>query len=306
MKAHRAFLAVEGGGSTGQAALEYGDCTLISLMHRGLNPVDIGERAFEERLQALVLPLLDHLDTKPASIRACVALAGAGRAGVARSCKRTVTKMLTGSVGRTRVRVLSDADALVECFLHRRSGIALIAGTGSICMGVRHQGTRMLRARVGGWGAYFDDGSGFRIGMALLSAALAAVDGRQAPNAAVNLLCRRYGVKLDEIPVVFLPPERDRIAELAGVVLESYELGDPFARVLVRNSVRDLTGMVVSVSKRLRLAKRAPVYVSGGLFRSPVVMRLFRSRLKRTLPGAALEEIQHTLPHILHITHQNW
>jgi N-acetylglucosamine kinase-like BadF-type ATPase len=295
------LLAVEGGGSKGRAALRYGGKTIFNACPRGLNPLDVDDEAFRERFGALVLPLLDSIEARASSIRACLAVAGCGRPEVARRCERIVTDMLSGYTPRLRTGVLSDADALVGCCLTETSGIALIAGTGSVCVGVRRRAGRVTTSRVGGWGSYLDDGSGFRIGLDVLMAALRSLDGRSRPGIMTEILCRNYGISKEEIPMRFLPPERDRVAALAGVALEAYTCGDRSARSIIRRAVGDLADMVLAAKSGAGLGKRFAVFLSGGLFLSAVMRRLVKRRLRSALPGVEFHHITDILPQLLGI-----
>ncbi len=295
------LLAVEGGGSKGRAALRYGGKTIFNTGARGLNPLDLEDATFRERFGALVLPLLDSLQMRASSIRACIALAGCGRPDVAGRCEQIVTGTLSRYTSRLRTRVLSDADALVRCCLAEKSGIALIAGTGSICVGVRRRAGRTTTVRVGGWGSYLDDGSGFRIGLDVLMAALRSLDGRSRPGIMTEILCRRYSISVDQIPMRFLPPARGRVAALAGIALEAYTLGDRSARSTVRRAAADLADMVLAARSGAGLAKRSEIFLSGGLFLSVVMRRLVKRRLRSALPGVTFHHITDILPQLLEI-----
>jgi N-acetylglucosamine kinase-like BadF-type ATPase len=212
-----------------------------------------------------------------------------------------VTGMLSGYTSRLRTRVLSDADALVRCCLAEKSGIALIAGTGRICGGYRRGAGRTTTIRVGGWGSYLDDGSGFRIGLDVLMAALRSLDGRSRSGIMTEILCRRYGISVGQIPIRFLPPARDRVAALAGIALEAYALGDRSARATVRGAAADLVDMVLATRSGAGLGKRFEIFLSGGLFLSVVMRRLVKRRLRSALPGVTFHHITDILPQLLEV-----
>jgi N-acetylglucosamine kinase-like BadF-type ATPase len=300
-----AYLAIEGGGSRARAALRYGGCIRVGVSVEGLNPVDIGYDAFAARFRALLAPLLDPLDPPPSTIRASVALAGAGRPAVRERCTRIVEEILLARTETVLVAVMTDIDALVESCLSGHDGIVLIAGTGSVCVAVKHRGKRQVRCQVGGWGAYLDGGSAFMMGAALLMAALRTADGRQQPALAVELLCEDYGIEIQDIPERFLPPRREQVAALAPVVLRAYEAHDAFARVVVSECAGDLVEMAVTAGERAGLGEEIPVFVSGGLFHSTVIMRLFRRRVRRRLPGAEIRLIHEPLVHLLNLARKS-
>ena len=82
-------------------------------------------------------------------------------------------------------RIGADDDARIALAggLMGRSGFALIAGTGSVSIGLNTSGEIV---RAGGWGPMFDDvGAGHWLGLEAMRAAVRAFDGR-AEN---TLLC---------------------------------------------------------------------------------------------------------------------
>lgn len=294
-----AFLGIEGGGTKGRASVYQRGRALARIIPSGLNPSDVGYAAFETGIRSLVIPLLGRLEAKPDQLSVCVALAGAGSPQVAARCQRIVRAVLRPLARELRVRVMGDAHALVETLLAKQSGVVLIAGTGSICLGTRQTTGGRVVARLGGWGACFDRGSGFWLGTRVLDAALRTLDTEPATSRLVGLICQRYGLRPEDIPRRFLPPERREIAGLARVALDAYAAGDPAARSWVREGVRDLAGMVLAAKRKAHLRGRVRIVLSGGLFESPVVARLLRLRIKRSLPEASLIEVREPLLHVL-------
>jgi N-acetylglucosamine kinase-like BadF-type ATPase len=187
-----------------------------------------------------------------------------------------------------RLKVTSDAGALLERFFARRDGMVLIAGTGSICIGAGHAGKRRATARVGGWGSYLDQGCGFKLGLGVLDAALGALEGRGDQTLTVDLLCRRYGLRLKQVPDCFLPVRRRQVAALARIALEASSHGDPAARRLVRKTVADLVAMAQTVAARLSLMDPLDLVVTGGLFENPGFSTSFKRALRRRFPSAAV------------------
>ncbi len=300
-----AFLGVEGGGSTARAILEYRGRVLARTEWKGLNPNDIGYGEFESRLRSLLPPLLGTLDSVRTPICACFALAGAGNPAVRRKCRAIITGIVR-EYGRCRyLRVISDAEALLQAFEGKRGGIVLIAGTGSICLGLRRSGGKTVVARAGGWGGSLDEGSGFKMGMALLKHALRTLDRLEPPSVSVDLLCRRHRISIAELPSRFLPPDptlkRGEIASLARIVLDAYGQTDPFARSLVRDSVARLVEMVAAVKKQAGLSDDVQVLASGGLLRSKIMWNQLRKRMKRVLPQVSLSKVTEPLVDTLEV-----
>lgn len=317
-----AYLAVEGGGSKARAALLHRDRLLARIESSGINPGDIGYREFERRLCSLVEPLLAGLKVglggsprrSPVSVSACLALAGAGNLPVRRRCRAIAGRVIRRHVACRRLTLMTDAEALVRTYLNERDGVVLIAGTGSIAMGVRHRGgsgsgrtrseARTRVVRVGGLGGLADAGSGFRVGMGLIEHALRVLDGTEPEGVAVPMLCRRYRITLKDVPSIFLPPERSRISSLAPTVLAAHRAGDPIAASIVAQAVCDLADLVGRAIKRAGLLDRFQVYLSGGLFASPTFRGQFVKQLRKLAPGAVPQFVAEPLVGVLALAKQ--
>jgi N-acetylglucosamine kinase-like BadF-type ATPase len=294
-----AFLAIEGGGSKGGAALAWEGRAVARCLPGGLNPRDIGRDRLNLRMRSLLVPLLELASPPVGSLRVVAALAGVARPEARDMCLSALSEILKPLCSRLRLEVITDAEALLEGYFARRDGIVLIAGTGSICLGVRHTRGGGVTARAGGWGSYHDRGSGFRLGLRVLDAALEELDGRTQGTRVVRMLCRRYGMDLKAIPHHFLPVSRERIADLAGVALQAAEHGDPRAQRWARWAIHDLVDLTLAVRHRLGLRRGHEVLISGGLFRSRWFSTSFRRALKRKLPSASAVAVEDPLAFIL-------
>jgi N-acetylglucosamine kinase-like BadF-type ATPase len=286
------LLVIEGGGSKGRAALAWEGRIMARCLPMGLNPNDVEPELFRLRLGSLILPLIDLPERQIRSLRVVAAFAGAGRPEARQVCQLALLSLLGR---RPRIKVTSDAEALLDRFLARRDGVVLIAGTGSVCLGVKRVGGRKTVARAGGWGAYFDRGCGFSLGAKVLDSALGALEGRTPRTPVVDLLCARYGVKLGQVPDLFLPIRRGQVADLARIVLQASAAGDTGARRLVRDAISDLAGMVRVVVSRLSLAGPFDVVIAGGIFENRHLLRSFGPLLKRRMPRATLIHVKDPL-----------
>lgn len=153
------------------------------------------------------------------------------------------------------------------------SGIILIAGTGSICMGVAADG-QILRA--GGWGAALgDEGSGYWIGSQALNLACQMADGRRRATPLLDgiLDALDLGEAMELIPWVAgqdADQFKRRVAALTPRVLNLSRQGEAAARRLFRRALGHLENHIMAVARRLdELEGRAPartVVCAGGLF----------------------------------------
>ena len=161
-------------------------------------------------------------------------------------------------------------------------GVALIAGTGSICFGKNGAGET---ARSGGFGHLIDDGgSGYALGRDVLSAAARATDGRCAAPEILEAVYERLGAKIpgDIVTFVYNPAtDKSAIAQYAGIALDLARAGSLEAMRILERNAAELYELVAAVQNRLNL-QGCPIALLGGLLSSDnpyhdqVVSRLSR------------------------------
>jgi glucosamine kinase len=176
-------------------------------------------------------------------------------------------RALAGRLARLapRVEVLADAQAaLLGALGTDRSGLLVLAGTGSIVIGRDAKGRW---GRAGGLGPLLgDEGSAFWIGRAWLRATTGGED---------FLPVRRLVTRPDAVA---------RIAALAPSVLRRARRGDPHARPIVREAQGHLARLVVEAARQLRLPRPVAVSWAGGVLDDPG----FRNGLKRAVARSGL------------------
>lgn len=144
-------------------------------------------------------------------------------------------------------------------------GVAVIAGTGSICFGKNAAGET---ARSGGYGHLIDDGgSGYALGRDVLSCAVRAVDGRGSSEGILNAVYRQLDADTPQQIVSFVySPSTDKaaIARFAWIALEQAALGDREAQEILRRGAGELYALVQAVQQRLGLSG-CRIALLGGL-----------------------------------------
>jgi N-acetylglucosamine kinase-like BadF-type ATPase len=143
------------------------------------------------------------------------------------------------------VTVISDVEAAYLGALGDRSGILLLAGTGSMALGGNGRGGW---ARAGGWGPLLgDEGSAFWIGREWLRTTMGTTGFGRA---------RR---------ILRSPDPVARIASLAPSVLRGARHGPGTERQIITRSQEALASLIVEISRELRLDAPVLVSWSGGL-----------------------------------------
>ena len=188
-------------------------------------------------------------------------LAGAGRARV----RRDLETLLRGEQVASAVRVGTDVEAAFHDAFGGGPGIVVVAGTGSVVLGVGEDGRRL---QVGGWGAVMgDEGSGYHLGVAALRAVARAADGRAPPTdltgAVLDLLDLGRPRKLATWAE---SANKADIAALAPLVVRTARTGDPAAATVVRLALDELRDQLSAAVRELFPSDTSPpVALTGGL-----------------------------------------
>ncbi|MFN3335934.1 MAG: N-acetylglucosamine kinase [Thermomicrobium sp.] len=275
------LIAVDGGGSKTRALLATLDGHIVAEAMSGPSNyqsvgLDQAVAAIREACQAaFVAAGLDPQRSEAAA--ACFGLAGVDRP---EDQDRFTARLAQERLAR-RFLIVNDAELVLAAGCPDGWGVALISGTGSICLGRSPDGQQ---ARAGGWGHILgDEGSGFAIAVHALRLATQTADGRaQAPTllkAALDFWALQTPEQLIDLVYQQLGSSPARIARFATPVLQLAEAGDPSAQQVLEDAAEALARHVTAVTKRLGL-DRLPLAFGGGvlcgspLLRSAVIARL--------------------------------
>ena len=226
------------------------------------NPRAVGFETAQANIDAAIAAAFADAGLAPTTVAAaCFGLAGAGRAA---EQQQIMAWALERGIA-AKVKVTDDAEPMLAAASPDGCGIALIAGTGSLCLGRNSAGDT---ARCGGWGYLLgDEGSGYAIALAGLRAAMRAADGRGPPTDLLAAFQHKLGAASPQelVGKVYAPEmTRERLAALASVVFD-LATTDEVAMRIVRGAVDDLASLVAAVAERLQLpAHRYTLALAGG------------------------------------------
>lgn len=266
-------LGIDIGGSKTQVLLARDGVILSDVRGPSANPASVGLSAASRRLRTLLTEVADRSVDLGEVTSVCAGAAGADSP----EQEARIAAVLTGILPSAEIRVVHDAELLLAA-AGTSTGIALIAGTGSVAWG---RGADGREARAGGWGYLLgDDGSGYGVARAAVRHALTRLDTGVAPDLLSTRLTAACGL---ERPALLLDhfyarSERRYWAERSRTVFELAESDDPAAYGIVAGAARALATLVELVS--LRIAVAGPVVLAGGvLVHQPLVRRLLTDRL---------------------------
>jgi glucosamine kinase len=250
------YVGVDGGGSHTVA--------LTSSNTRGeAGPSNPSALGFDVAADAIVQAIRQATPETPH--RVAMGVAGAGRPADGARLAQEVAKRL--AIPATYVKVVQDVAILLPA-AGLKSGIALVAGTGSSAFGLSDDGRTLT---TGGWGYLLgDEGSAFYAGRAALMAVAAADDGTGQPTALTAALTKELAIQTprDLITAVYQAPlPRNRIASLAPAVVACARAGDELASGILAGGARQLGRCAIAIARRLDLRDPSVVAV-GGMFQA--------------------------------------
>jgi glucosamine kinase len=229
----------------------------------GANLQAAGELEVEKALHHVMEIVLADREGLPEAI--CLGIAGVDRPEDAEAVRGIMRR-----IGfKTRTLVVNDALIALVAGAGDRPGVVLVAGTGSIAYGKDGAGRA---ARAGGWGYLLgDEGGGFWIGRAALSAVVRQYDGRGPTTLLTELVLDRLRLAS---PTALIREIYDRdvhrrtITGLASIVQTAMDQGDAVAADILTRAGAELAGAAASVISRLEMRGDVfPTILSGGIFR---------------------------------------
>lgn len=279
------LLGIDGGGTSTAAWLA--DEAGIVLGRGEAGPSNVKAVGLEPGLAALdaaVDAAFADAGLEPSPVEvACLGLAGFDRP----ADRGHLREWNAARLGARRLVLINDADLVLAAGTPEGWGIALIAGTGSIAVGLGPDGRR---ARAGGWGHLFgDEGSAYAVAIEGLRLTACRADGRgpKQPDFLTRPLCRALDVAepADLVTAVYgRGLDRAALAGLAPVVIEAARAGDGPAAAVVSRAARDLVRLVHTVAGSLGFGESSlpPLALAGGFLLGCGMLRdLVHQRLSR-------------------------
>ncbi len=247
----------------------------------GANLQSAGELEVEKVLHQVMEAALAQHDVRPAAT--CLGIAGVDRPGDAEAVRGIMRR-----IGfKTRTLVVNDALIALVAGAGDEPGVVVVAGTGSIAYGRNAAGQA---ARAGGWGYLLgDEGGGFWIGRAALSAVVRQFDGRGPATLLTGMVLQhmRLASPTELIHEIYYRDlQRHATAGLAALVQEATDAGDAVAAQILVRAGGELAAAAASVITRLGMRGEAfPIVLAGGIFRGvPWLMGDVATRLSEVAP----------------------
>jgi N-acetylglucosamine kinase-like BadF-type ATPase len=255
----------------------------------GANLQAVGELEVEKVLHAVMDEAIGDRITRPDQI--CLGIAGADRPADAAAVRGIIHR-----IGfKAPAIVVNDALVALVAGAGHGPGVAIVAGTGSIAYGRDAAGRA---ARAGGWGHLLgDEGGGFWIGRAALSAVARQFDGRGPRTVLTELVVQHMDVSS---PAELIQAVYDRglhrptMSGVAALVQHAAVHGDAVAAEILSRAAGELAAAGESVISRLGMrGDTFPTILAGGVFRGiPMLARQVAARLGDVAPRSDVRVLE--------------
>lgn len=290
---YQLFLGVDGGGTKTNIALMNEARDIIAEGSGGpSNPLRVGVETAVANIEKAIDAACDSAGVS----RGDIVAATLGLAGVRRQDIRERVRESFSS--RFRVRktyVTTDADIALYGTTLGKAGLVVIAGTGSVCIGINEKGEKFI---AGGWGPLAgDEGGGRGIAGEALHAVAKASDGRGERTKLSERAAEYFRASnVENLIVAIYAPQMDnsRIAGFAKFVVETAQEGDKVASEILRDAGNELGTAAVAVLKKLGLEKsKVPIGCVGSVFKAGELLTGPMNEVIRTVaPKAYLTDPQ--------------
>jgi len=282
-------LGIDGGGTSTRALLADHTGTVLGTgRSQGSNPNNLPREKCRSHLAQAFTGACAAAGHQGAVDQVFMGAAGIKDETDARAMQELVAESL--NLPLERIRVANDLLNSLAGGLAGRPGIALIAGTGSHCLGRNAAGRT---STCGGWGWLMCDvGSGHFLGQRALQVVVRAADGRGPETSLSAAVLGELGI---EAPSALLRRVYDPsvgpagIAALARLVLDAARSGDAVARGILQEGADGLAALVQQVGQRLFPGAPPEVVLTGGVALSGVPYQpMINQSIADRLPGARI------------------
>ena len=290
-RSYKFFLGVDGGGTKTNIALMNEAGKVIAESTGGpSNPLRVGVEPAVGNIEKAVIAACDTGGISRGDIvAATLGLAGTRREDM----KERVRESFVSRLRIRKVAVTTDAEIALYGTTLGKPGAVVIAGTGSVCLGLNSAGKK---AMAGGWGPIAgDEGGGRGIAEQALHRIAKASDGR-GPATKLSERAAEYfrASSVENLIGAIYSPQMDnsRIAGFAEFVVETALEGDNIAVEIIIDAGRELGTAAIAVIHKLHLEDQTvPIGCVGGVFNAGELLTAPMSEvIGRAAPKAYLTE----------------
>lgn len=272
----RYYVSADGGGSKMSVILFDEDYNLCGYGRSGaINPRFVSNQIIRENFQQSVDQCFRHVQIDSVEIL-YIAMPGP---------MDLFAYLLSKRVKLKQYRKMSEGEMSLLAGVFSEQGIVALSGTGSGVFFVNGQQS----SNLGGWGALFDDeGSGYSIGQAALSAAVKSFEKRAAFTLLQELIVREWKLLSlrQVIECVYESKDyRGLIASLVITVIEAAKMNDLVSQKILQQAGIDMARQVIALIQRESIPLDQKVMIAGSVWKDNAYMYdAFQARLSLHYP----------------------
>lgn len=275
------LLAIDGGGT--KTVILTADCMgrIISRLEAG--PLNMNGQK-EEAVQSMLLGALACLKQQGFLPDNCMKI-GIGTAGISNPVVSGFLEETCKKAGfLCEVVLFGDHETALAASFPSCKGCILVAGTGSVCMGI---GANGILYRAGGYGHLIDDGgSAYFIGREILSAVVQSEDCREKKTLLGQMVYDHLQITSIEEMIRWVYQEKrtkGEIASLAVLCGEAAEKMDKAACEIQNRSAEELAKLAKSVLRRMP-EEHNLVFAGSVLLKNKDICRQTKERILLEFP----------------------
>ena len=284
----RYYIGIDGGGTSCRLRMESESEVLYEKEGASSNIFAVGKDRALSSVRFLVEDCLDSLSINSFDIGGiCLGSAGLGR----QQDRKVFENFFSSMFPKVPFYVTTDAEILLCGGTAGKPGMALIAGTGSICIG---KNEKLGSVRSGGLGWRLgDEGSAWWISQQAISRTLRSLESRDLETQMMVKLLEFFNFSSPSDFISYIndeKTEKGRIASFAPIVSIYAEKNDPLALDIVNKAVDELFSLVQSVYSRLNMSD-LPLVLYGGVMEHDALIRsALTKKIKLSLPDIHVME----------------
>ncbi|EJP6472142.1 ATPase [Clostridium botulinum] len=171
----------------------------------------------------------------------------------------------------TDVLIVNDGELALKAVLKGQDGILTIAGTGSICIGIKNN----IKDKCGGWGHLLgDEGSGYSIAIKALKRMIYEEELNLEKSKLHEEILKTLNIKsIDEICTFVYSSTKDKIASLTTLVSKLAEEGEENAIFILKEEGEALGQITERVYNRLNFNSKYAIGIKGSVIEKSKVLR---------------------------------
>lgn len=284
------YIGIDGGGTNSEFILMDDQLQLLNSYISGATNINShGYKFVENSISTGIEGVLKDQKIKIENIDyICL-----GSAGVDKETDKDNYKKIFNELKINKVLIVNDSDIALSAGTKGKSGIIVIAGTGSIVYGVNNDKS----ARVGGWGHFLgDEGSGYSIADKGIRKALHYYDGYgKKTELLTEILSFIGGETTDDLLSYVYSKEfnKGKIADIAEVVNSLANRNDEVSMEILIESANELYYQVNSlIDKLFSKEEIIRLVVNGSVIKkSEIFKKQFCNRLNKKYKNIEVTEL---------------